>query len=113
MLAFSQIRIGMGTVLKNRRMLAGLTQEKLAEKIGVAYQQLGKYEKGLNSLSVPRLLKAAEALNITPGQFLEEVIRPIQSEPKQDEYNLLRLYQSLTPIRQRTIMEYTKILSRP
>lgn len=59
-----------GTVLKKLRKARGLSQMALAEKIGVSYQQIQKYEKGTSSLSVERLKQLAAALEAPVGVFL-------------------------------------------
>ncbi len=52
-----------------RRMLVGMSQEKLGEALGLTFQQVQKYEKGTNRISASRLQQISEALNI-PLSFL-------------------------------------------
>jgi len=54
----------LGTRIRLLRKAAGLTQKKMAEKLGVTFQQLQKYEKGKNNISVNRLFQVADVLNI-------------------------------------------------
>ena len=61
-------RIGMK--IKLRRKQLGISQEKLGEMIGVTYQQIQKYEKGINKVSVERLQKIAQSLNVSLDFFL-------------------------------------------
>jgi transcriptional regulator with XRE-family HTH domain len=56
-----------------RRMLLGLSQEKLGEKLGVTFQQVQKYEKGMNRIGASRLQRIAEILEVPPSFFFEEV----------------------------------------
>ncbi len=56
--------VSIGERLRQVRMLKGLSQVALAREIGVSYQQLQKYEKGLNRLSVPRLLDISKVLKV-------------------------------------------------
>jgi transcriptional regulator with XRE-family HTH domain len=51
----------------------GLTQQQLAELIGVTYQQVHKYEKGTNRVSVGRLFDVARALYTTVPELLEDL----------------------------------------
>jgi transcriptional regulator with XRE-family HTH domain len=67
------IDIVAGEIIKECRLAADLTQMKLAAKIGVSYQQIQKYEKGLSSLSLPRLFQFAEALEILPCDFVDDI----------------------------------------
>lgn len=53
-----------GLVIRARRKLLGKTQSEIAEKIGVTFQQLQKYEVGLNTLSIPRALDLCHVLGI-------------------------------------------------
>ena len=60
-----------GSLIRIRRQMMGLTQQDLAKSIGVTYQQLHKYERGLNRISAGRLFDVAQVLNIEPGWFFE------------------------------------------
>jgi transcriptional regulator with XRE-family HTH domain len=55
-----------GARIKERRKRLGLSQSTLAEKIGVTFQQVQKYEKGTNRVSSSRLQYIANALGIKP-----------------------------------------------
>ena len=60
-----------GSKIRERRILMGLTQQDLAEAIGVTYQQAHKYEKGINRISAGRLLQIAQTLGTTVDLFFE------------------------------------------
>jgi transcriptional regulator with XRE-family HTH domain len=60
-----------GKALKQRRLAAQLSQMALAEKIGISYQQLQKYENGTDNLSLYRLQQICEALNIPASSIIE------------------------------------------
>lgn len=61
-----------GARVKMRRRLIGMSQERLAEQIGVAFQQVQKYEKGTNRIGASRLMKIAEVLGVSPAYFFEQ-----------------------------------------
>jgi transcriptional regulator with XRE-family HTH domain len=61
-----------GARVKMRRRLIGMSQEKLAEQIGVAFQQVQKYEKGTNRIGASRLMKIAEVLGVPPAYFFQQ-----------------------------------------
>ena len=61
-----------GNQLRLRRNLLNLSQEKLGEKIGVTFQQVQKYEKGLNRVGASRLQGLAEALEVQVAFFFED-----------------------------------------
>ena len=58
-----------GKQLRNRRMLMGLSQEKLAEAVGVTFQQIQKYERGANRISASRLFSFSKVLNVSIDYF--------------------------------------------
>ena len=60
----------LGERLRVYRQLAGLSQTALATKLGVTFQQVQKYEKGVNRLSAGRLEQSAKALGISPATLL-------------------------------------------
>jgi DNA-binding XRE family transcriptional regulator len=60
-----------GTRMRERRIMLGLTQQQMAELIGVTYQQAHKYEKGINRVASGRLYNIAQALGVDVGYFFE------------------------------------------
>jgi transcriptional regulator with XRE-family HTH domain len=60
-----------GQNLRNLREAQSVTQEALAAKLGVTFQQVQKYEKGNNRISGSRLVQAANALNVPLTQLFE------------------------------------------
>ena len=60
-----------GIRMRERRIMLGLTQQQMAELIGVTYQQAHKYEKGINRIAGGRLYQIAQALGVDVGYFYE------------------------------------------
>ncbi|MGE3292326.1 MAG: helix-turn-helix domain-containing protein [Geminicoccaceae bacterium] len=60
-----------GLRLRDRRLQLGLTQQQMADQIGVTYQQAHKYEKGINRLASGRLYVVAQALGVDVSYFFE------------------------------------------
>jgi transcriptional regulator with XRE-family HTH domain len=60
-----------GTRIRERRIMLGLSQQQLAVMIGVTYQQAHKYERGLNRISAGRLYDIAQVLNVPISWFFE------------------------------------------
>ncbi len=54
-----------------RRMLIGMSQTELAERLGLTFQQIQKYEKGMNRIGASRMFEIAQILAVTPGFFFE------------------------------------------
>ncbi len=62
-----------GKRLRQARLSKGLTQQGLAEKIGISFQQVQKYENGINRVSSSRLLVIANVLNIPITYFFDDL----------------------------------------
>ena len=62
-----------GGRIRERRIMLGLTQQQLAEMIGVSYQQAHKYERGVNRVSAGRLFEIARALSAPITYFYEGI----------------------------------------
>jgi transcriptional regulator with XRE-family HTH domain len=66
------IDVHVGSRVRFRRMLLGMSQEKLAEKLGLTFQQIQKYEKGINRIGASRLFDLAQVLSVPVQFFYEE-----------------------------------------
>ena len=60
-----------GQRVRSRRLEIGMSQERLAETLGVTFQQVQKYEKGVNRIAVSRLWDISVALELPVGRFFE------------------------------------------
>lgn len=67
----NDIDIYVGARVRSCRESRGLSQDALARQIGISFQQLQKYEKGTNRISVGRLQLIARVLEIPIGQFFK------------------------------------------
>ena len=63
-----------GSRVRMRRNMLVLSQEKLGEKIGLTFQQVQKYEKGVNRIGAGRLYQVAQILGVPINYFYEGVI---------------------------------------
>src|SRR5262245_52565477 len=59
-----------GARIRERRIMLGLTQQQLADLIGVTYQQAHKYERGINRVSAGRLFEVSQVLSVPGSYFL-------------------------------------------
>lgn len=73
------IDVHVGSRIRLRRNLVGMSQEVLAGHLGVTFQQVQKYEKGTNRVGASRLQMIAGALNVPVSFFFEEA--PTESSP--------------------------------
>ena len=65
------IDVEVGAKIKARRRLLGMSQDTLAARLGVTFQQIQKYEKGSNRVSVPKLIQICKVLGCAPATFIE------------------------------------------
>lgn len=92
-----------GQLIRDLRAASGISQTKLAEMMGLSYQQIQKYEKGLN-LTVSRLAQIADILGVSLQTLLNDqnVTRAAESKVPytvdtgyEQEVQMLRLYRKL------------------
>src|SRR5258708_13312250 len=62
-----------GQCIRQRRTLLGMSQEKLAEAIGLTFQQVQKYERGANRVGSSRLFDLARVLEVPIAYFFEDM----------------------------------------
>lgn len=60
-----------GSRVRMRRILLGMSQEKLGEALGLTFQQVQKYEKGTNRIGASRMQQISKTLNVPPSFFFD------------------------------------------
>jgi transcriptional regulator with XRE-family HTH domain len=60
-----------GARVRMRRIILGMSQEKLADTLGVTFQQVQKYEKGTNRIGASRLQEISKSLQVPPSFFFD------------------------------------------
>lgn len=66
-----------GNRVRMRRITVGLSQEKLGEALGVTFQQIQKYEKGMNRISASRMQSIAQVLGVPVSFFFDGAPRDL------------------------------------
>ena len=90
------INAHLGARIRLRRRLLGLSQTHLADAIGLTYQQVQKYERGINRMAAATLYRIAEALDVPIGFFFDD-LPGVRSPPPafpnrcRDPFGALRL----------------------
>lgn len=69
--AADNIDAHIGGRVRLRRMMSGISQEQLGEALGVTFQQIQKYEKGLNRIGAGRLYRIAQILDVAVEYFYD------------------------------------------
>lgn len=103
------VDVEVGHRIRIQRLAKGLSQTALANQLGVTFQQVQKYEKGVNRVGAGRLTKIAEVLGVAVGTFFNgsQEIAAIQTEGDGDvsplklltapgAFRLLRAYATIT-----------------
>lgn len=67
------VDVHVGKRIRHRRWLVGMTQQQLAERVGIKFQQIQKYETGANRVSASRLWDIADALEVPVSFFFEGI----------------------------------------
>ena len=70
----------LGRKLRAVRRAKGVSQQEMGQEIGVSPQQIQKYERGADRVSVSRLVKIAAALNVPPTYFLDPLAEGDKAE---------------------------------
>jgi len=73
--------IRVGQLLRERRMLLGMSQERLGALLGVTYQQVQKYERGSNRIGSSRLHDLCRILAVPVSYFFDQTPAPAQTPP--------------------------------
>lgn len=91
-----------GELLRRHRVARGLSQTALADAVGLSFQQIQKYEKGLNRIGISRLIGISKVLEIAPADLIPitgRVPEPTQPQSLVSEgaLKIAMAYDSLPP----------------
>ena len=89
------INRNIGRKIKKIRVNLGISQIALAEKIGLSFQQIQKYEKGSTKISVMRLQQISEALGVSITDFIKEELAGAKVSDYSPEYGIAKESQFL------------------
>lgn len=77
------IDIHVGRRMRQRRILVGMSQEKLGESVGLTFQQIQKYERGTNRMGSSRLFRFAQVLGVPVSYFYDDMAAATLNAPRQ------------------------------
>ena len=101
-----------GGRMRERRIMLGLTQQQMADLIGVTYQQAHKYEKGINRIAAGRLYNVARALGVEVSFFFEGLEETQNFQPTPQQRMLLELARNFISLPNRRHQEAICMLAR-
>jgi len=116
------VDVHVGKRIRHRRWMSGTTQQQLAENVGIKFQQIQKYETGMNRVSASRLWDIAKVLNVPVSFFFEG----LDTQPPADQgdgdmpgdiltdkeaLELLRSYYAIPENQRRRLFDLARVLS--
>lgn len=116
------VDVHVGKRIRQRRWLTGMTQQQLAEHVGIKFQQIQKYETGANRVSASRLWDIADALDVPVSFFFEGIEEeaaagdpdskvPADLMGDKEALDLVRSYYSIPENQRRRLFELARVLS--
>ncbi len=112
------VDVHVGKRIRHRRWMIGMTQQQLADKVGIKFQQIQKYETGMNRVSASRLWDIARAVDVpvsfffeglSDGEYPDEVEGDILAD--KEALQLVRAYYTMPAAQRRQIFELARVLS--
>lgn len=113
------VDVHVGKRVRHRRWMVGMTQQQLADKVGIKFQQIQKYETGMNRISASRLWDISEALSVPISFFFEgldtrnsgheEIDGDILAD--KEALMLVRSYYAIPEAQRRRLFDLAKVLS--
>ena len=112
------VDVHVGKRIRHRRWMTGITQQQLADRVGIKFQQIQKYETGMNRVSASRLWDIADALGVAVAFFFEgfsEGAEVVEAAPDlmsdKEALALVRSYYAIPEAQRRRLFELAKVLS--
>lgn len=116
------VDVHVGKRIRHRRWLVGMTQQQLAECVGIKFQQIQKYETGANRVSASRLWDIADALDVPVSFFFEGIESENSDSPAgesvpadimgdKEALDLVRSYYAIPENQRRRLFELARVLS--
>lgn len=117
------VDVHVGKRIRHRRWMSGTTQQQLAERVGIKFQQIQKYETGMNRVSASRLWDIANVLEVPVSFFFEGMDAPEAGVDAQhadmpadiltdkEALELLRSYYAIPENQRRRLFDLARVLS--
>ena len=117
------VDVHVGKRIRQRRWLVGMTQQKLAESVGIKFQQIQKYETGANRVSASRLWDIADALDVDVSFFFDGLKEEAEAEAAtpssvpadmmgdKEAMDLVRSYYAIPENQRKRLFELARVLS--
>jgi transcriptional regulator with XRE-family HTH domain len=107
-----------GKRIRHRRWMIGMTQQQLADKVGIKFQQIQKYETGMNRVSASRLWDISDAVGVSISFFFEGLTENAQASQAgndmmadKEALELVRSYYAIPEAQRRRLFDLARVLS--
>ena len=110
------VDVHVGKRIRHRRWLVGMTQQQLADAVGIKFQQIQKYETGMNRVSASRLWDIASTLDVPVSFFFEGLDASAETAQNGDilaekeALELLRAYYAIPETQRRRLFDLARVL---
>lgn len=116
------VDVYVGKRIRHRRWMTGTTQQQLAEAVGIKFQQIQKYETGMNRVSASRLWDISSVLDVQISYFFEGLDEDGSERKEQagatgdiltdkEALELLRSYYAIPENQRRRLFDLARVLS--
>ena len=113
------VDVHVGQRIRQRRWMLGMTQQQLADKVGIKFQQIQKYETGANRVSSSRLWDIAAELEVPVSFFFEGLEGQVAANGEargdiltdKEALELVRAYYSIPEAQRRRLFDLARVLS--
>lgn len=110
------VDVHVGKRIRHQRWMKGITQQQLAEQVGIKFQQIQKYETGANRVSASRLWDIAHAMNVPIGFFFDgldpETTDRVDPMATKEAIDLVRLYKAIPEVQRGQLFELARVMSK-
>ena len=112
------VDIHVGKRIRQQRWILGMTQQQLAEAVGIKFQQIQKYETGANRVSASRLWDIARAMSVPIAFFFEGLEEASETEASparaalesKEAMHLVRAFYAIPEHQRRRLVELARVL---
>lgn len=113
------VDVHVGKRIRHRRWMVGMTQQQLADSVGIKFQQIQKYETGMNRVSASRLWDIARTLSVQvefffeglAGESAEEIDGEANILANKEAMELVRAYYAIPEAQRKRLFDLARVLS--
>ena len=113
------VDVHVGQRVRQRRWMVGMTQQQLGNTVGIKFQQIQKYETGMNRISASRIWDIAMAMDVPVSFFFEGLEGQVEDTGEargdiladKEALDLVRAYYSMPELQRKRLFDLARVLS--